>query len=444
VVVEMSGDIVVEYSLVLKGASDDRYSKLVDLAKTMAKEGSIGVFESKCLKAIGIDSREIESHEAEYEVPEDAYGNRIVLKFPGSDFSTEYGGISEIIGRVAGSVFSIGRREESSIQIIDIKFPKRYVDFFGGPNVGLHEVKKRTASEDKPLIAFTTKPRLGLDLNQYSKLLKEVVKGGIRFVEDDEHLVDPKNCEFDKRIKACVKAVREGEKEAKIDSGSTIYSTNITGRVDRIIERCDAAIEGGVRGLKLDVQQVGFSALSMLVRHIRENYSQENMVPITLYPSMNHMYETVFSRAVLLKIYRLLGADIVYAGSLKLVTRRTDDVIASVSQVRKWHSILRDSMDGFSVKPVLPTTTWGENPGTIERNYRLLDNKIAFFVGGGMMMHPNGPYDSACLIVKALECAMKKENLWNCLKNAGFDIKELAKLFKYESWDSLDDNIKKV
>jgi ribulose-bisphosphate carboxylase large chain len=302
-------------------------------------------------------------------------------KFPVVNFETEYGGMPLLIGTVAGDI--LGLDGISKIEVHDVFLPKSFMKHFRGPALGIKGIREKFGNEAGPILAFSVKPRLGLDSNSFASVCKEAAEGGVDLVEDDERLVDPPYCRLEQRAKTASKMVHEAGK---------FYSLNITGRAEKIIEIARKAIEQWeVDSLKIDVLPAGFAALQVVSEHIH-SLAADSKVPITVYPQMysiwcNHRNNFFINRKVILKMIRLVGGDIIYAASPREQEIGRMDVDA-IPAIKDYHKVLQD--EWMNILPSLPTLTGGIRPGTLQVVYDLFGNDVGYFVGGAIAAHPMG------------------------------------------------------
>ena len=175
---------------------------------------------------------------------------------------------------------------------------------FPGPNVGIDGIyncllRKTLNDVKRPVLAFSIKPRFGMDVKDLCKLYTSAAKSGIDIIEEDERLVDPKGCSFIDRVKAISKIQKDF---------STIYSVNVTGDSKTALEKLEFCAEKGIRMVKVDVLVCGFETLRKVATKIRDDYCSS--IAITVYPDAYRAFRKL-SRNFILKLSRLCGADII-------------------------------------------------------------------------------------------------------------------------------------
>jgi ribulose 1,5-bisphosphate carboxylase large subunit-like protein len=247
------------------------------------------------------------------------------------------------------------------------------------------------------LVAFTVKPRIGLTPGEFAKVCVEVGKGGIDIVEDDERLSNQSHNDLLQRAESTIKAL----KAAKVN---TVYSANITGRSDQIVQVADSLIDLGVRMLKIDVLPAGFGALQAVSEYLHRTNKN---VGITVFPAMNAVYDRI-GRGLILTLSRLCGADVIYAGipPFNNVTRVQDPVRFATAVS---HHRLLKSPKPFQ-KTVLPTVSTGISPMNIGAYTQLLGSNVGFFVGGGIAANPMGLQRGTEAVIRALQQVAKDDS----------------------------------
>lgn len=433
-------EIWVTYSI--KFPDDVKSEEVYKLAKDMADNMSIGFgpFASRInWQSIGIQPRELSQIEkdcgstarVEYYDEEEKYG-LIKLKLKLRNFDIAYGEIPLLLGVIAGDVLGLrlarGRRLKG-IKIISLEIGSSFLDKFNGPKVGLEGLDNIFGLGKQPLLAFSVKPRLGLDPDQFSRLCGLAAEGGADIVEDDERLVNPVYCNLKDRLEKTLVAVKEAEQKT---GRKKIYSINLTGRADKIVsmfEELDKMIRKkvpeGLECIKIDVLPAGFSALRSISEHFHDTGRD---IIITVYPSMYTLYEGTFAdKAPILLLSRLGGADIIYAGSPIIIDRasgRIDTDILSRVKRHYYDEVLWEQSKMNKFKKCMPTVTGGVDPGTIELFYRYLGSDIGFFIGSAIIGYPDGPLKGAQICRQAIEAAVAKKPLYEYI--AGGDMKKLA------------------
>lgn len=432
----MSLNIRISYSGIRKAVPGDPLGKpfgpheFYDFLQTMTRDAGPGTwteFEKEGLATIGIN---IESSESRYGVKVDvnsvdAEQGKVTLLFPAENFDFKYNGLPLLLGTVAGDI--IGHRAVTGIVVEDIEFPSELLKqdspkrAFEGPNCGITGSRSVVGVSDRPIFAFTVKPRLGLRPDEHAALCYEAAKGGADIVEDDERLGDPEYCQIRNRMRAVLTRLN-----SDVETKRVIYSVNLTGRSDKVGELFTVLLGefgDGLRMVKFDVLPGSFSGLQALSEAIRASGKQ---IPITVYPAMEYVYRT-FRRALLLKLSRYCGADIIYAGTPAITKTTGRHAVARLDEVLQHHRVLKEK-PGL-LRSCMPTVTTSLHPGHIHALYYLLGGTdFAYFIGGAISAHPKGVREGARLVRKTIEHAASGADDDLC-----FDRKD-QKVMKERDW----------
>jgi 2,3-diketo-5-methylthiopentyl-1-phosphate enolase len=380
-----------------------------ELLAMMCRDAGPGTWsEFRGLERVDIDlARLKKSHTVEASNGNSDAGT-VTLSFPESNFDMSYNGLPHLLGTVAGDILSLCEARGAYPEIEDIHLPSSLAEQLPGPNLGIDRLRQLIRVADRPLLAFTAKPRLGLTNREFATLCAEASLGGADIVEDDERLGNQAASPLLERISA----VREVFGRV---GASALYSVNITGREDRIVEMAERAVAAGAQMLKIDVPPVSFAGLQAVAEHLA---SKKIIAPITVYPGFLYMYRSL-SRKVVLKLIRLCGGDIVYAGTPSFggeIGRH--DVVRSLRKAQENHNALKGDLESVQRRQSLPTVSTSIHPGNAGILYRTLGRDIAYFVGGAIAGWPDGPREGAAAMLKAIRSAVQKEDM------PAFDAKE--------------------
>ena len=385
------------------------------------------------------------------------------FNFKKEQFNFEEEGLNHFIGTIAGDI--IRNRKIKELIVKDFEFDN--YDFFPGPILGNNELKSKFFSETldspRPLIAFSIKPRIGFSIEGYKKIIADASKSNIDIIEDDERLVSPLNCSFSERVQSIQETIKSGTKSK--------LSINLTSNPHKIDERVAEAYDAGIRVFKLDVMVVGFDTLL----HLRTllNKKDEKCI-ITVFPDVHGSIYRCLSRNFILKLARLCGADIMYAGSP--FPSRMGKLIENNEPLEKWsieyrtwineckkiHAILLDNINNAEhIKSCLPTITHDINPQIMETLIHLMKLGIndkmeyAFFIGGGISSFKcnytikescelwldiakySGGFDLSQINItdyNKLE-RFTKEGYQECLEANGIGVIHNIETIKYKSYD---------
>lgn len=357
------------------------------------------------------------------------------LNFPEGNFNFESESVDRFVGVVAGDI--VLNPNIKDIEVWDFEFLDESIyHSFPGPNVGIDrlydDILKATLGNIKrPILAFTIKPRFGMDVSDIVKMYKSSAKAGIDIVEDDERLVDPDSCPFEKRIKA----VSEVQKDYP-----TIYSANITSDSETALKKLEFCAENNIRMVKIDVLNCGFETLRKVAKKIRDEHNSS--MAITVYPDAYGAYRKL-SRKFILILSRLCGADIIYGGSPNWARYEKECGLPeeTIEPIYQMHLELKEAVEKApGIKSTLATITNDQHPCRSEyltayfRKHKNEHYQYAFFVGGGISSFP-GDIEEAAKIW--MEC-LKHSATCDINDYKQFDFSKYENGFQELCWDYLN------
>ncbi|MEM2053454.1 MAG: RuBisCO large subunit C-terminal-like domain-containing protein, partial [Thermoplasmata archaeon] len=189
--IEPENYVIGTYLLITK-----RNWKIRELSKALAIEQSTGTWlpvpgetpevrMRSVAKVIGI----YEIPDYEVEIPEEIKERQYVIRiaFPFVNFGKQ---IPMMLSTVVGNISLAGK-----IKVLDIEFPKEYVNGFKGPKFGIKGIRKILNVNERPLLLNMIKPCTGFPPEIGAKYFYEAARGGVDIIKDDELLAD---AEFNK------------------------------------------------------------------------------------------------------------------------------------------------------------------------------------------------------------------------------------------------------
>ena len=327
----------------------------------------------------------------------------------------EANNMSQILSAVAGNIF--GMKALSALRLLDISFPKKMVNAYKGPMLGIEGIRKLTKVKDRPLLGTIVKPKVGLDEINHAKVCGEAWRGGLDVVKDDENLTSMSFNKFEKRIDETLKVRDKIEKET---GEKKIYMPNITAPLSTMKKRADYVIERGGEYLMVDVITIGFSAL----QEIREYLENKNVVihaHRAMHAALTRAKDFGVSMLTIGKIMRLIGTDQLHTGTVLGKMESGEEEVKDINHVItaskvKGNNLTMLDQDWGKIKSVLPVASGGLSPLHIPELIKILGKNMVFQFGGGCHGHPNGTEAGAKAIRQAVDAAL-----------GGYDLKEYAK-----------------
>jgi 2,3-diketo-5-methylthiopentyl-1-phosphate enolase len=321
-------------------------------------------------------------------LPEDVTKSQFIVRiaFPYVNFIDQIPGL---LTAVAGNITLT-----NSIKLLDLEFPKSFVEFFKGPKFGIEGIREILGVKDRPLLNNMIKPCTGIDPDTGSKLCYEAALGGTDIIKDDElNVATVSISPLKERVKKYMGAIKMADQEK---GEKTLYTANITDRAKRLKENALIAIDAGANALMVNFT-VGYSALRELAEDPEVN------VPILLHPDFtgaifNSPYSGVSSSLIIAKLGRLAGADMVMFpspyGKMGLMRSR-EITIANTLQSSFYH-----------LKRAFPALGGGVHPGVVSATIEDLGTDIIIGVGGAVHGHPMGSIAGAKAMREAIDAVI--------------------------------------
>jgi 2,3-diketo-5-methylthiopentyl-1-phosphate enolase len=326
----------------------------------------------------------------------------IQIAFPDENFAPQF---PMLMTTLLGNDVSTS----AQVKLIDIKFSKRFLDYFNGPRFGIDGIYKYFNIKKRPIILNMIKPCLGYSLSEGAEIFRSVARGGVDIIKDDELLSDTKHSSIMDRVKRYSEVAKEVENET---GHYTNYCVNITDRLDKCRENAYRAIEAGARILMINFIAAGISTLQALVEDDRIN------VPLLVHyataGSITESPYTGISTPILLgKLTRMAGADICLFSSpystYPFIKRRYKQI---ADQQRLPFGKLLQTM---------PAIGGGVHPNSAEKIVKDLGSEIVLGCGGAILGHPSGPTEGAKAMMQAAETLGKGLNLDKVAETKGYE-----------------------
>jgi len=387
------------------------------LAPALAVEQSTGTWVAVPGETPEVRARHVAKVIGVYEIPDLEYAvppkletrNYIIqIAFPHVNIGSQ---IPMLLTTVVGNISMGGR-----IKVLDMRFPKKFVDGFQGPRFGIEGVREILSVHDRPLLNNMIKPCTGYTPEIGVELFRQAALGGCDIIKDDELLA---NASFNK-IQARVKLYMEAERQVYEETGEhTLYTVNVSDEIPQVFENARRAVELGCNAIMVNYLAVGFPVLRALAEDTDIN------VPILAHMDVAGAYymspyHGVSSHLILGKLPRLAGADIVVFpapyGKAPVIKDKFVNVARNLS------------FPFYEIKPTFPMASGGITPSMTPKVMGDLGNDIVIGSGGGIHAHPDGPVAGGKAFRQAIEATMRGVPL----KEAAEEHPELAT--SLETW----------
>lgn len=337
----------------------------------------------------------------------------VQIAFPIHNLGSSY---AMLMSTVLGNVSSAGK-----VKLIDLVFPKAYLERYQGPKFGIQGVREILGVKDRPLLNAMIKPNIGWTPEEGVKLFYEAAMGGCDIIKDDELLpADEANCPLEKRVKLFMEAERKVYEQT---GEHTLYTVNITDRADKIRDNALRAIEYGANGLMLNYYTAGFD--------IAQSLAEDKNINVPLMAHIDFMGATCSApdyglSAPLMsgKLSRMCGADLAIFGSPygKFPVGR-----------RPYLRTLRNFTQPLHhIKPTFVAISGGTTQLVVPKIMKDLGTDIILAAGGAVHGHPNGSRAGAKSMRDAIDAALNNIPLEEALKSSP----ELMAMAKHLGFDA--------
>lgn len=365
------------------------------LAPALAVEQSTGTWVAVPGETPDVRCRHVAKVIGIYEVPDLEFSvppkletrNYIIqIAFPQVNIGSQ---IPMLLTTVVGNISMGGR-----IKVLDVRFPKKFVDGFQGPKFGIAGVREVLGVADRPLLNNMIKPCTGYTPEVGVELFRAAALGGCDIVKDDELIA---NASFNE-VQARVGLYMEAERQVYEETGEhTLYTVNVSDEIPQVFENARRAVELGCNAIMVNYLAVGFPVLRALAEDPEIN------VPILAHMDVAGAYymspyHGVTSHLILGKLPRLAGADIVVFpapyGKAPVIKDKFVNVARNLS------------FPFYEIKPTFPMASGGITPSMVPQVMGDLGNDVVIGSGGGIHAHPDGPVAGGKAFRQAIEATM--------------------------------------
>lgn len=213
-------------------------------------------------------------------------GGRAVIEFPADNWGDNVALL--VSSLVAGEATE--DRTFSRCRLVGLDLP---AGLLPGPALG---------GRPDVMVGVIVKPSLGLRPGEVAEVVKTATGAGATFVKDDELQGDPPWCRLGERVAAVAAVLPEG----------VTYCVNVTGPVESLVERARRVVALGATGVLVNAVAQGLGSVLTLRR-------AGLGVPVLVHRAGSGPWTRNgpfgVSGAVLTRLFRWCGADVVIAGA---------------------------------------------------------------------------------------------------------------------------------
>ncbi|MBV8257520.1 MAG: hypothetical protein JO073_06840 [Actinobacteria bacterium] len=281
-------------------------------------------------------------------------GTRVTIDFPALDGETDAAQL--LAGCVLGEWGDRG--DVASCRLVSVEWP----DGLPGPAF---------EAEPRVTVGAIVKPALGLTPAEAGRVAAELAAGGADLIKDDEMMTSPAYSPLLDRIRAVAAAIPPHVR----------YAANISGPVETLLARAEAAVEAGAGALMVNAFLQGLGSIQAL-------RAADFGVPIFVHrvgsAFLRRSERVSVSARVLAEVTRLLGGDYVQVGSFSERMFDTDDEVRE--QIAASHEPLGGARRATAV------IGGGVGPGTIAADLARAGTRegVMVLLGSAAYVHPDG------------------------------------------------------
>jgi ribulose-bisphosphate carboxylase large chain len=334
-------------------------------------------------------------------------GNLVSVAYPYALF--EPGNMAQILSSIAGNIF--GMKAIQNLRLEDIRWPRRILRSFYGPQLGSNGIRKILKVPKRPLTATVPKPKLGLTAKEHAKAGYEAWIGGIDLLKDDENLTSQPFNKFAERVKNCFRLRDKAENET---GERKSYLINVTAETNEMLRRAKAVANAGGEYVMVDILTCGWAALQTL-RKACEDLGLAIHAHRAFHAAFTRNRLHGMSMLAVSDVARLVGVDQLHIGTIIGKLESPKEEVLALRDNLQQRKIEPGSeslgQDWGSVKPVVPVCSGGLHPGLIPELIKLVGMDIVIQAGGGVWGHPDGGKAGAQALRQAIDVAMNDLSL---------------------------------
>ena len=396
-------DVFADLSIDNGPPSDDAILASIKQCVSDAVEGSFDEYPPHLTSMLRLQAKLISDHS---DRRHDHSEIHFAFGLPTELFPVNAGGLQLLVNLLAGDMFpteTLGC-SWSNVQVQSVALPEDM------RSAALHSFRSnahsiddiRTAfklSEDRPLMAFSLKPRVGPTFAETREITLDVLNAGFNIVELDARNLALRSANLDDWISL-------GKEAAGTGKHVTAFSPNFSIPAPQLLDivgRWTAEITPfGPPVVKIDGGLDGLSSLQA----VRIGLSGTQSPFITTYPILRSQLGSAIGDSTWVDFLSLSGADIIYPGGRPTFPKERRLVWSD--HVKGWARAARTYDEMIARQAPMPTIAAGVHPGQLQGFYELLGPKVAYFLGGAVALHPEGHMAGAKLCVEVLDAAINR------------------------------------
>lgn len=338
--------------------------------------------------------------------PTDPKTSWATMRLSADLYDIQRGGLQHFLGVLAGDLFFL-KMPGLAIQrsdVVEVELPSTMLaqleKHYRAEAYTVERIRSAfNLSNVEPLLAFSFKPRVGLTRSAIREITLGVLEAGFHIVEFDTRFLD--------LTEATVYFMLELAKESvQVGAGRRVtrLSPNLSVAAPLAVRLCDRFSSAGEwpHVIKIDG---GFDGIST-IQAIRQELKNTAAPIITCYPLLRDQLRSKIPPAVFVQALAYSGADIIYPGGTPPIGKSTrelgTDAREAVGQAtRRYQELSRRAWP-------MVTFAGGVHAGQLHAYYELVGPNVAYFLGGAISLHRDGPIAGARLCANILNAAAER------------------------------------
>ena len=303
------------------------------------------------------------------------------------------------------------------VAFTDFELPEKMLRRFPGPKFGIKGTRKLLGlSSNAPVIGTIMKPCAGLTDREVAKKIYEAAVGGVRFIKDDEKMLSPKYCPFERKIKRVVDALARAADET---GHNCLYAPQICAGPATIRDTVLRAIELGATGVMFNALVTGLPVLAMLAA------DKDVSVPIYVHSGGRTGLSTGPRRVddvVIAKLVRLCGGDYFQIGVVDMKECLYTSLFPNL--LLRLNEAFTEELAGK--KDTVSVTAGGLSVHNMTAQLDALGTDFMALAGSGILNHPDGPRAGVDAMTAVVDAWRKRVPLVEYAKSHGVLAKALG------------------
>lgn len=256
---------------------------------------------------------------------------------------------------------------QGDVELLDFALPAPMLATFGGPSLGLEDLRARTGARGRAMTCVALKPQ-GLAPSALGALTEALALGGVDFIKDDHGLADQDYSPFAERVRAGAAATRRA---AERTGRLTRYAPALSGHYGTMRAQIALAREAGLDAVMVAPMLAGLSTVQALTAENRD-------LAFFAHPAMGGAAR--IAPPALAKLFRLVGGDVgIFPnfGGRFGYSRETCLAVAAA---------LRGPWGGLAA--AAPTPAGGMTPARIAEMLEVYGADTMLLIGGALLVAP--------------------------------------------------------